>query len=138
MPTFETRVASDGTISYRAKVRLKGAPQVSAGFAPNQDDAQSLASSRKYELPEILVLSEQNSAFVQRHGDDPLIFSARRGLRNRENVEARSPQRADSGEVAALVGEKAQHRNRVDALHNLFVGEHHGRIGHRSPNVVGL
>jgi integrase len=32
MPTFETRVAPDGTISHRAKVRVKGAPQVSASF----------------------------------------------------------------------------------------------------------
>lgn len=49
-----------------------------------------------------------------------------------------SPQRANGGEVAALVGEKAQHRNRVDALHNLFVSKRHGGIGHRSPNVVGF
>ena len=30
MPTIETRIAPDGTTSYRAKIRLKGAPQASA------------------------------------------------------------------------------------------------------------
>jgi hypothetical protein len=46
--------------------------------------------------------------------------------REPNEVTALSPERANSGKVAAFVGEKAQHRNRVDALHDLFVGERHG------------
>ena len=32
MPTIETRIAPDGAKSYRAKIRLKGAPQISVSF----------------------------------------------------------------------------------------------------------
>lgn len=32
MPTIETRRAPDGALTYRAKIRIKGAPQVSASF----------------------------------------------------------------------------------------------------------
>jgi hypothetical protein len=49
---------------------------------------------------------------------------------------ALSPQCANSGKVAALVGEKAQHRNRVDALHNLFVGERRSGIRHCVTNAL--
>ena len=37
MPTFETRTTPDGTTTYRAKVRLKGARQISASFARKTD-----------------------------------------------------------------------------------------------------
>jgi integrase len=37
MPTIETRIAPDGATSYRAKVRRKGAAQVTASFARKTD-----------------------------------------------------------------------------------------------------
>ena len=40
MPTIECRSAPDGAITYRAKVRVKGAPQVSASFARKTDAAK--------------------------------------------------------------------------------------------------
>ena len=40
MPTIESRIASNGAITYRAKVRVKGAPQVSASFARKTDAAK--------------------------------------------------------------------------------------------------
>lgn len=40
MPTIESRIAPDGAITYRAKVRVKGAPQVSASFARKTDAAK--------------------------------------------------------------------------------------------------
>jgi len=33
MPTIETRIAPAGTATYRAKIRRKGAPAVSASYA---------------------------------------------------------------------------------------------------------
>jgi len=40
MPTIESRIAPDGAVTYRAKVRIKGAPQVSASFARKTDAAK--------------------------------------------------------------------------------------------------
>ena len=40
MPTIESRIAPDGAVTYRAKVRVKGAAQVSASFARKTDAAK--------------------------------------------------------------------------------------------------
>lgn len=37
MPTIETRVAPNGAVTYRAKIRLKGSPSVCASFARKTD-----------------------------------------------------------------------------------------------------
>ena len=54
MPTIETRIAPDGTKSYRAKIRLKGAPPVSVSFDRITDarkwaqDAESAIRDGRY------------------------------------------------------------------------------------------
>ena len=40
MPTIESRIAPDGAVTYRAKVRIKGATQLSASFARKTDAAK--------------------------------------------------------------------------------------------------
>jgi len=40
MPTIESRFAPDGAVTYRAKVRIKGARQVSASFSRKTDAAK--------------------------------------------------------------------------------------------------
>ncbi len=40
MPTIESRIAPDGAVTYRAKVRIKGARQVSASFSRKTDAAK--------------------------------------------------------------------------------------------------
>ena len=54
MLAFETRTAPNGTNSYRANVRLKGAPQTSVSFARKTDarkwvqDTESAIRDRRY------------------------------------------------------------------------------------------
>jgi hypothetical protein len=40
MPTIESRIAPDGAVTYRAKVRIKGARQVSASFSRKTEAAK--------------------------------------------------------------------------------------------------
>ena len=101
-----------------------------------QYDANALVASCEHKLPEVLVLSEENPTLAKRQCDYALVVSTGHCLCNGQNIEAFSTQRANSSEVATLVGEKLQHRNRVDALHVLFVSERYGGVGQRSANIL--
>ena len=101
MPTIETRAAPDGTTTYRAKVRIKGAPQVSASFA-SKTDARKWAQRHGIRDPRRPLLQDRGSQAPHARATRSIATHAKCSRANRVPPNSRRVSSLGGGRSSAI------------------------------------